>query len=119
MAVRKIIVCGGRNYSDRGRLWRELDKIHFELDFWAVATGAADGADWLAIEWAKARQVNFMGYPAEWDKHGKSAGPIRNIAMLYDRGLPMLVVAFPGGRGTADMVKKAKDAGVEVIEVDS
>jgi hypothetical protein len=30
---------------------------------------------------------------------------------------PDLVVAFPGGRGTADMVRRAKAAGCEVLEV--
>jgi hypothetical protein len=56
-------------------------------------------------------------YPADWAKHGRAASPIRNQQML-DEGRPNLVVAFPGGRGTADMVRRARSAGVEVIEVD-
>lgn len=53
-----------------------------------------------------------------WKDHGKAAGPIRNQLMLDDFK-PDLVVAFPGGKGTADMVKKAQDAGVTVILVGS
>ena len=52
----------------------------------------------------------------DWEKHGRAAGPIRNKLML-DEGRPDLVVAFPGGRGTANMVKQASAASVEVIEV--
>jgi UDP-N-acetylmuramoylalanine-D-glutamate ligase len=55
-------------------------------------------------------------YEADWDTHGKAAGPIRNKRML-DEGKPDLVVAFPGGRGTANMISQARKAGVEVIEV--
>lgn len=46
----------------------------------------------------------------------RSAGPKRNQRML-DKGKPDLVLAFPGGDGTADMVRKAKSAGVPIIEV--
>lgn len=47
---------------------------------------------------------------------GRAAGPIRHQRML-DEGMPDLVLALPGGRGTADMVRHATLAGVEVIEV--
>jgi len=53
---------------------------------------------------------------AKWSKHGRAAGPIRNQEMI-DECKPDLVVAFPGGRGTADMVRRAKAAGIRVIEV--
>ena len=55
-------------------------------------------------------------YPADWKANAKAAGPIRNAEMLADFK-PDTVIAFPGGRGTADMVRKAKAAGVRVIEV--
>ena len=56
-------------------------------------------------------------YPADWDKHGKAAGPIRNKQMI-DEGKPDLVIAFPGGRGTAGAVRLAKFAGVTVRVVE-
>ena len=56
-------------------------------------------------------------FPADWIRHGRAAGPIRNEQMLRE-GCPDLVVAFhddPGlGRGTADMVRRALAAGVPV-----
>jgi len=48
--------------------------------------------------------------------HGRAAGPVRNAQMLAE-GKPDFVVAFPGGRGTADMCKQARARGVKVVEV--
>ena len=75
--------------------------------------GAARGADSLAGEWASTRAVPVKIFPADWQTHGRSAGHIRNAQMLRE-GKPDLVVAFPGGRGTADMVAKANAAGITV-----
>ena len=65
-----------------------------------IISGMASGADTFAVEWAARFGFPLRAFPAEWDKHGRSAGPIRNQRML-DEGKPDLVVAFPGGKGTA------------------
>lgn len=80
-----------------------------------VIHGAASGADQLAGAWARANGIRELAEPADWKRHGKAAGFIRNKAML-DMG-PDYVIAFPGGRGTAMMVEIARRAGVEVKEV--
>lgn len=75
--------------------------------------GGADGADYLANEWAKTKAgIKRWVCKADWKKHGRSAGPIRNARMLEWK--PDLVVAFPGGRGTKNMVTQAQAAGVPV-----
>lgn len=128
----KILVCGGRDYSDRDNVIRVLDKITWDrgwvtpeelrddvgnyLPEVVIISGAAKGADSHAIDWAVINWTDLETYPADWAKYGKSAGYIRNKQML-DEGRPDLVVAFPGGVGTAMMVKLARNAGVEVIEV--
>lgn len=110
----KVLVCGGREYSDTDRVFRVLDDIHHKHGIEWIIQGAATGADRLAELWAKASQVNYVGFPARWKKDGqRSAGPIRNKRML-ETSKPDLVVAFPGGRGTAGMVKLAEEAGVAV-----
>lgn len=88
-----------------------------------MITGCANGADEWARMWVRGVQnyrdgpkASWLGFPANWKSHGKGAGPIRNQKMI-DEGKPDLVLAFPGGRGTADMVRRAKAAGVRVIEV--
>jgi YspA, cpYpsA-related SLOG family len=81
-----------------------------------LVAGGARGADTLADEWAKAQGIACQIFMADWEGLGRKAGPIRNQRML-DEGKPDLVIAFPGGRGTADMVRRAREAGVETIEV--
>lgn len=81
-----------------------------------IIHGGANGADSLAHQYAHISGIPVTVYPADWKKHGRGAGPIRNAQMLTE-GKPDLVVAFPGGTGTKDMVTRAKRAGVEVLEV--
>lgn len=77
--------------------------------------GDASGADRLSGEWAASKGIQVEARPADWSKHGRAAGPIRNSQMLDEK--PELVIAFPGGQGTADMVRKAKQTGLEVVMV--
>ena len=111
----KVLVCGGREFDDWCSHKRKLDQIHEEFGIGQIIEGGAIGADFLARVWAKAHNVDFVEYQADWKTHGRAAGPIRNQQML-EEGKPDLVVAFPGGRGTADMVRKAHDAGVRTIQ---
>ena len=53
--------------------------------------------------------------PADWEKWDTAAGPKRNQMMLDQK--PDIILAFPGGRGTADMIARAEQAGVEVVKV--
>ena len=115
-ATLRVLVCGGRDYSDREALFAALDAIHAETPIGLVIQGEAPGADRLARAWAIHRRVRAMGFVADWAVHGRAAGPIRNRRMLSE-GKPDLVVATPGGRGTADMVRQARAAGVEVREI--
>src|ERR1700679_1966392 len=109
----RLLVCGGRDYSDLARVEAELDAIHAVTPITLLIHGAAFGADTLAWQWAKCHSVPVMAVPADWFNHGKSAGPKRNAKMLAE-GRPNLVLAFPGGRGTEDMVSKAERAGAKV-----
>lgn len=112
----RILVCGGRDYLDEDTLSAVLDKAHEANPIDLLIHGACAGADMLAEMWAGRAGVETAPFPADWDAHGKAAGPIRNRQML-DEGKPDLVIAFPGGRGTADMVRTARNAGVPVVAV--
>lgn len=109
----KIIVCGGRTFDDERALRESLDELLYLQAIELVAHGAATGADTLAMHWANDRKIPHRPYRALWSQHGKNAGPIRNAVMLKYVS-PDMVVAFPGGKGTADMVHKAEAAGVVV-----
>lgn len=113
----RILVCGGRDFADRDLVFRTLDALAHRTIIDAVIEGDARGADRIAGYWARKGRIKNLKFPilpAEWDAYGKSAGPIRNRRMLAE-GRPDLVVAFPGGRGTADMVRAARAAGIDVL----
>ena len=109
----RVLVCGGRDFDDWPLFCETLKR--FEIDI--VVSGDAPGADTMALEWCEDAAVPLQRHVANWSEFGRAAGPIRNQAML-DEGKPDLVIAFPGGRGTADMVRRARAAGVKVIEVE-
>ena len=110
-----IIVCGGRDFTNFAAVCDALDAIHAETPVKAVIHGNARGADCLAGIWARTRNVKCWPVPAQWKKFGKAAGPKRNQAMLGMN--PRLVVAFLGGRGTADMIRRAEKADIPVKRI--
>jgi len=111
----RVIVCGGRTFDDYELLERELDTMHERHHFTLLIHGASYGADRFAEKWAKSRQIEIESVPANWKRFGKQAGPYRNAEML--RRKPDMVIAFPGGKGTADMVSKAQAAAVPVVKL--
>jgi len=108
----KVLVCGGRKYRNWSKVADTLRALHAETPIDLLIHGCAPGADTLAARWAYLVGVRERGFAADWDAHGKAAGPMRNQRMLTE-GKPDLVVAFPGGDGTADMVRRAEAAGVK------
>ena len=112
----RILVCGGREYADWRTMSNTLWLLHYDNRIALVIQGGAQGADAMARWWCNQNGVPCETYRASWQTHGKAAGPIRNQRML-DCGRPDLVIAFPGGRGTADMVRRARTAAVPVLEV--
>ena len=109
----RILVCGGRDYTNYAAIREALDSLHSRHGVGEVIHGGAYGADRLGGAWAEANGIPVRVFPADWEKHGRSAGHIRNRQMLF-KGLPHLVVAFPGGRGTANMIENARKEGVKV-----
>ena len=114
----RVLVCGGRDFNDPLTLGSWLGGIHRNHTIDLLIEGGARGADFMARKFAEWRGIPVRTFPADWDAHGKAAGHIRNKKML-DEGRPDLVVAFPGGRGTANMVAQARAAGVRVLEAET
>ena len=138
-----VIVTGGRHYLDRKRVFEILDKIHAEEGICSIAHGACGvenigttidaslsesdnwwklrGADRWADQWAWSRGVGCYRYPANWSA-GPSAGPKRNQEMLeaeqasLSASKELVVVHFPGGKGTAGMTELARAAGVRLVD---
>lgn len=81
----KIIIAGGREFFDRNLLFTVMDKAFGGVTdkIEAIISGHARGADKLGEEWARSRGLadKLIVMAAEWEKHGKAAGPIRNVEM--------------------------------------
>ena len=109
----KTIVAGGRDFRDYALLIKELNKLEKIKE---IVSGTARGADKLGERYAINNNIPVKQFPANWDKHGKSAGYKRNEKMAkYAKRL----VAFWDGksRGTKHMIDIARKQGLKVIVV--
>ena len=108
------LICGGRDFSDQALFDQVMSDI---IGMYGmprkVVHGDALGADQMAAAWANRHAIEVCAVPADWQAHGRAAGPIRNEEMLTKQR-PRRVIAFPGGRGTADMVERARKRKGEV-----
>lgn len=111
----RVLVCGGRDFADATTLGAWLGGIHKDHGINLLIEGGARGADRMARMFGEWKGIPVKTFEADWVKYGKAAGVIRNQQML-DEGMPDLVVAFVGGRGTADMARRARAAGVRVLD---
>lgn len=108
-----VLCCGGRDYADAQHVAGSLVLLEPHLGPWAMLQGGALGADRLCKEWAHRNGIPELQMDAHWGAYSKLAGPIRNGWML-EVCRPGYAVAFPGGAGTRDMVKRLQTAGVPV-----
>lgn len=111
----RILVFGGRDYTDKEYVYSILNRCYDHNNKIEIISGMARGADKFAWQWAKDHGITCHEFPADWDRHKKAAGPIRNQQMLTE-GKPEFAIAFPGGTGTADMFKRLTKAGVRILD---
>lgn len=123
----RLLVFGGRDFTDRVWLYRVLDDVDEEVGVAVLIEGEAAGADRLARQWAESRRIPVLPFRADWNdltvegavvrrnKHGRlynaAAGPLRNTKMLHE-GRPDIAIGFPGGSGTRDMASQCLQAGI-------
>lgn len=110
----RVLICGDRDWNHYEVILNVLRKVpHVDC----VIEGEARGADLLGYLAAAQLGIDVMPFPADWAKYGRAAGPIRNQEMI-DKGRPTLVLAFHDdldhSKGTADMIARARRAGIEV-----
>lgn len=106
----RVLVCGGRDYQDHARVFAELDRLDEQRGITLVIHGACQqrgllsGADRWAEVWARASSIPYMGWPGLG-------------ARMIEQAKPEVAVHFPGGNRTRREIRRARAAGVEVIEV--
>ena len=138
----KVLVCGGRHYTNKGVVFATLDELHNELGITEIIEGGQrtrsrrgepwigdaspgpfiGGADYWGNVWGKERRIPMVStFPANWYPEGpgtkldRAAGFKRNALMCSMQ--PDMCVAFPGGNGTADMVARCVAAGIQVLQI--
>jgi hypothetical protein len=128
----KVVVTGGRDYSDMGCILRALDELHGETPITLLIEGEASGLDKRAAHWAKLRGVPVQKCPAPWDDidhpdavvrysragrpYDATAGTRRNQSMIDD-WQPEFALVFPGGTGTADMRARIVEAKIPFRDI--
>lgn len=107
----RILICGGRDYKDQAKveqiLTNSVNYGWFNEDL-VIIEGGATGADMFGKIWALKNGYPIIEMPANWAYYGKKAGFLRNGWMLK-YCMPDLVVAFPGGKGTANTISSARN----------
>ena len=107
----RTIVAGSRNISDIRQLHAALVECGWVPT--TIISGGARGADRLGERWAEQMGLPLEIYPADWDKHGKSAGHKRNAEMA--EVADALIALWDGqSRGTAGMIDLARRKGLRV-----
>ena len=111
----KVICAGGRYYANFDLIYTYMSNLHECFGFTELVSGGCPtGVDYFGELWAKERGVPTKVFPANWDEHGKSAGPIRNWDMATYADMCVL---FPGGKGTANMRKCALELCDSIIDL--
>lgn len=125
----RVIVTGSRDWPWPEPVWDELFTLAWwckerEEDFRVYMGDCPSGPDDYADKWVENHGPmvkDFRMFFADWDKHGKAAGPIRNREMIdYVKGMEMddevicLAYRLNGSRGTTDCMDRAYKAGFEV-----
>lgn len=114
MAKRMVIIAGTRTFDDYCKLKSDCDRILLDVypngEHINIMSGRATGADALGERYAKEKGYAVIHYFADWNRHGKAAGPIRNSEMV--RNCDYAIVFWDGqSRGTVDLIKKLEAAG--------
>jgi hypothetical protein len=114
--VRRVLICGDRNWTNGRLIFTTLAAVRDNEGVEVVIEGDARGADKLGGAAATSLGIPVLKFPADWAKHGKAAGPIRNRKQ-FKEGRADLVLAFhndiASSKGTKDMVRVAMVSGCE------
>lgn len=107
----RVIIAGGRDFHDYGVLLDAIIECNFNIQ--TVVSGGAKGVDALGERYAEAADVPLKLYPADWERHGRAAGPIRN-AMMAENADALIAIWDGKSRGTKNMIETARKRGLIV-----
>ncbi len=112
----RVIIAGSRFFNNYNFLKRKCEKILENKKKVTILSGGCRGTDKLGEDFAKEKGYDLEVYLAEWNIHGKAAGPIRNTEMV-DKADALIAFVGKGSVGTKDVIKKAKNKGLLIREI--
>ncbi len=110
----KVIIAGSRSITDYQTVKSAVEKSGWFDKITEIVSGCARGVDQLAIRFALEHDMPIAKFPADWDKHGRSAGYIRNAEMA-DYGDALIAIHIDNSKGTANMIKVMEKRGKPVF----
>jgi glycerophosphoryl diester phosphodiesterase len=111
----KTIIAGPRNFNDYNKLLKVfLLYPDLEKNITEIVSGKAKGVDTLGERWARENKIPIKSFPADWNKYGNSAGPIRNLQMA-NYADALIALWDDISKGTGDMIEKAKNKGLKIL----
>lgn len=113
----RTIIAGGRDIHDQFFVNSAMEKINWTPT--VILCGEASGVDMSGASWAFENEIPVEKYPANWSKHGRAAGPIRNAQMA--KKADALVLIWDGkSRGSQSMLNLARkyDLEISIYKVD-
>jgi len=114
----KLIIAGSRTINEKytGLISNALAHFDIHKNPTEILCGLAKGADTLGENWANENHIIIAYFPADWEMHGKSAGPIRNKEMAI-HGDALLLIWDGESKGSASMKREMKKQGKLIYEV--
>lgn len=117
----RVLVTGSRDWPDPSYVHRVLDAVCANNGWHrgdiTVVHGGARGVDAYADDWARNRGVCTEVHKADWARHGRGAGPIRNQAMVNAGADICAAFIHQGSRGASHCADAAERAGIPVLRV--
>lgn len=112
----KVIIAGGRDVYDYDFVKQAIEEgiASLGITVTEVVSGKAPGVDTLGEQWAEENGIPIKDFPADWNRLGKAAGPIRNGEMAK-YGEVLICVPAPASKGSIDMIKQANANGLKVF----
>lgn len=113
----RVAVCGGKDFLATYLIGSVLLRLHRDSHISELLIGNCRGVDAIVAEWAERTGIPVSYYNSDWLSYGADADDVRNQTLLAER--PDIIVLFPGGKRTNDLLNKAIEAGHQnILRVD-
>ncbi|WP_248805026.1 DUF2493 domain-containing protein [Pseudomonas sp. MWU13-2100] len=112
----RVLICAGRYYLNAAMCRKALEAYHQTRRISVLIHGGNQFLGSEVEDWARENGTHLVRYPSNWQLYGKQAERRRNQFMLTDSE-PELVIAFPGGHDTEELLAQAKAMNIEIRSI--